>query len=96
MLKRQGINEGDGPEDRQIGSSKQICMATGERFVVFISWPGTLPPLPLIPPAVSADVKEIVVSREIQIQRNQSSNPIAQSFDSVRPRLNFVEFEVSN
>jgi hypothetical protein len=53
VLKRQGINEGDGPEDRQIGGSKQICMATGKRFVVFISWPGTLHPQPLIPPAVS-------------------------------------------
>ena len=35
VLKRQGINDGDGPEDRQIGSSKQICMATGQKICCF-------------------------------------------------------------
>ena len=87
VLKRQGIDEGDGPEDRQIGSSKQICMATGKRFVVFISWPGTLHPLPLIPPAVSDHVKEIVAA-EPELE------PCGAVPYSLRLRLNFVESEL--
>jgi len=36
VLKRQGINEGDGPEDRQIGSSKQIYVWRRAKDLLFL------------------------------------------------------------
>jgi hypothetical protein len=43
--------------DKLVAVSKYVWRRA-KRFVVFISWPGTLPTLPLIPPAVPAHVKE--------------------------------------